>query len=121
MLYKIDIKTKNRKVIKSYLNFINELKKEPYFKTLKLFESVKKNKQKKFTVLKSPHINKTAREQIGYKVHTKTLYIFTTQIELLSFILKKIKQNLFYDLSINITLIQRKYIFIFIYAELLNY
>ena len=39
----------------------------------------KKKKKTKFTVLKSPHVNKTAQEQFEYRIYKKQLKCFAFQ------------------------------------------
>ena len=65
------------------------------------------NKKKyinKFTVLKSPHVNKKAREQFEIRNYTKILKIYSYQSLLLLFVLKRIKTNTFSEVKLKIDL-----------------
>lgn len=108
MVYKILIKTKNFNALNRYLKLLYTLKKSKYLTNITFLDAKNEKKQKIFTLLKSPHINKTAREQIGYTIHEKHLLIYTKQPNLLSVILKKLNTNSVFDLSIKILIHQNK-------------
>jgi ribosomal protein S10 len=55
-----------------------------------------------FTILKSPHIYKTAQEQIEYRRFSKQIIIFSFQILKYIILLKKIQTKLFPDIEIQI-------------------
>ena len=114
MFYQLNVSTKSLNTLKCFLNLLRTIKKKPYLNKLKLLESSKKKKNKYYTILKSPHVNKTAREQIGFNIYNKIIYVHTTNIEFFSVILKKIKSDLFFDLSIKIILLRKIYIYMYI-------
>lgn len=114
MFYQLNVSTKSLNTLKCFLNLLKTIKKKPYLNKLKLLESSKKKKNKYYTILKSPHVNKTAREQIGFNIYNKIIYVHTTNIEFFSVILKKIKSDLFFDLSIKIILLRKIYIYMYI-------
>ena len=68
MFLKLEIYSKNKNSYKKILNFLilltNNLKEFPIYVTSKKA----KNNKKKYTLLKSPHVNKTAQE----KAHEET-------------------------------------------------
>ena len=64
----------------------------------------KKKTKNKFTVLKSPHINKKAREQFEIRNYTKTLNIYSYQTLLLLFVVKRIKIGSFSEIKLKINL-----------------
>ena len=64
----------------------------------------KKKNINKFTVLKSPHVNKKAREQFEIRNYTKILKIYSYQSLLLLFVLKRIKTNTFSEVKLKIDL-----------------
>ena len=61
-----------------------------------------KHKRKIFTTLKSPHVNKTAQEQIEYRLFSKRVNIFSFQILKFLILLKKIQMKLCPDIRIQI-------------------
>tara|TARA_B100000809_G_scaffold222424_1_gene231369 strand:- start:9 stop:389 length:381 start_codon:yes stop_codon:yes gene_type:complete len=115
MFYQLNVSTKSLNTLKCFLDFLETIQKKPYSTKFKLLESSKKKKNRYYTILKSPHVNKTAREQIGFNVYNKIIYVHTTKIDFFSMILKKIKSNLFFDLSIKIILLKRIHIYIYIF------
>ena len=64
--------------------------------------SQQKQKQKVFTTLKSPHVNKTAQEQIEYRLFSKHINIFSFQILKFLILIKKIQMKLCPDIEIQI-------------------
>jgi ribosomal protein S10 len=105
MLINIIIYSKNINSINKFLNFFY---KKLTFKILKyqIFKSkFQKPIQKKIlTVLKSPHVNKTAQEQFEYRLFRKQLTLFSYKSGLFLILLKYIKFKLFPDLKIKIIL-----------------
>jgi hypothetical protein len=61
-----------------------------------------KQKRKVFTTLKSPHVNKTAQEQIEYRLFLKHINIFSFQILKFLIFIKKIQLKLCPDIEIQI-------------------
>lgn len=85
--------------VRNYLLFNDKLKIK-----IKASEFPRRVKKKKFTVLKSPHVNKTAQEQFEYYFCKKQIILTTYQNLFLLVILKKIRTKLFPDLNIKIKL-----------------
>ena len=108
MFFIIHIKSKNYSSLQKFLNFFYfksfQKKKIVAFKNMQHY----KPKKKVFTILKSPHVNKTAQEQFEYRLHTKKLKVYSSQFFLFLVFLKKIKFNLFADLDFKIELILNK-------------
>ena len=102
----IDIYSKNYKTLQFFLVYffnkklINKLK-----LTVIKTQSKKPVKKKVFTILKSPHVNKTAQEQFEYRIYKKRLKCFIPQIFLFLVFLKKIKFKLFSELNFKIKII----------------
>jgi hypothetical protein len=65
----------------------------------------KKEKQTFISILKSPHVNKSAQEQFEIRNTSSQITIKTTQPSKLLIMLKKIKVNLFPDINIKLKLI----------------
>lgn len=73
------------------------------FKTFKLNKYFQKKKQRKIlTLLKSPHVNKTAQEQFENIVYSRQLSKSDLKIKKTLFCFKTVKKNLFADLKIKV-------------------
>ena len=102
----IDIHSKNYKSLKNFLAIFND---ENITKNLKI--TIIKNKTKKplkkkvITVLKSPHVNKTAQEKFEYRIYKERLKCFVPQVLLLLVFIKKITVNSFSDIKFKLNLI----------------
>jgi hypothetical protein len=70
--------------------------------------SQQKQKRKVFTTLKSPHVNKTAQEQIEYRLFSKHINIFSFQILKFLIFIKKIQLKLCPDIEIQIKFLLNK-------------
>lgn len=98
--YHITIVSKNKNSIKNFFIFFNQ--------TLKNFNIIKKylkkkKKKKILTILKSPHVNKTAQEQFEIRLFTSQITVYYSEKSLRFLIfLKKIKIYLFPDIKIKI-------------------
>ena len=103
----LSIKTKNINKIYFYLkNFF--FKFDRYFLILKQYV---KKKKKKFTVLKSPHINKKSKESFDFRIFHITILLYVFDINFFVYLLNKIKNNNFMDINIKIFLVYFKTIF----------
>jgi ribosomal protein S10 len=106
MYLDITISSKNNSSLKSFLNAFKTLSQcDPLRlnKTLTVFQ--KKRFKKVFTILKSPHVYKTAQEQFESSLFAKTLKIQTYQQLKTLVILKKMQTVSFADIQIKIKLI----------------
>jgi ribosomal protein S10 len=83
-----------------------KIKKNVYIRKRKvnglLNYSQQKQKRKVFTALKSPHVNKTAQEQLEYRLFSKRINIFSFQILKFLVLVKKIQMKLCPDIEIQI-------------------
>jgi ribosomal protein S10 len=102
----IKIESKNQISIKKFLKFFKETS-NTNFKTIQKFFS-KKEKKTFISILKSPHVNKSAQEQFEIRNHSAQITIQTNQPFKLLIVLKKIKINLFPDINIKLRLIFNK-------------
>jgi ribosomal protein S10 len=104
MFINIKILSKNKMSLQRFLKFFvlfcNENKINFFIKYFS-----QKQKIHKFTILKSPHVNKKAQEQFEYRLFSKKLNIFSFQILKFIIVLKKIQLKLFSDIKINIKFI----------------
>nr|AEP41674.1 40S ribosomal protein S10 [Phytophthora porri] len=107
-MYLLRITFKSFQKINKLKQNLIKIKKINKFKNIKIngiFQT--KNKNKIFTVLKSPHVNKKAREHFIYKNYTPKVDIkFNNLLQLLSFLIL-IKKILSKNSYINIKIIQK--------------
>lgn len=102
MFFYLKISCKDKRILKKFIGFFKKLDFLPIF-----VKSFPKHEKRKFvTVLKSPHINKTAQEQFEYRYYSKyflirsfkplTFFVFLKKLKNLSFPGVKLKvQGLF--------------------------
>lgn len=91
MFFFIKISSKNKETLQLFLMFLSKLENKNL-----LIKYFPKQKIKKFiTVLKSPHINKSAQEQFEFRVYTKKLRICSTQHLKFLYFLKKSQITIF--------------------------
>lgn len=64
-----------------------------------------KQKRKVFTTLKSPHVNKTAQEQVEYRLFSKQIIIFSFQVFKFLVLIKKLRTKIFPDIKIQLKFI----------------
>lgn len=101
MFINISIFSKNYKSINRFLVFFKHFIKQQ--KSIHFFKSFqKKEKVKKITILKSPHVNKKAQEQFETRIISKKIVFCSFQLLKTLVLLKKIKHKLFPDIKISI-------------------
>jgi ribosomal protein S10 len=99
-IFNVILKSKNRKSLENFYQFFNRNTFQN-FKSIKIFFQ-KKSKKKVITLLKSPHVNKSAQEQFELKIFSMQYKIKTSRAILFMVFLKKMKTNLFPDVSIKL-------------------
>jgi len=93
MYFTIRISSKSKEVLNSFLAFISEFDQTDLNLIVKYFP---KQKIKKYiTVLKSPHVNKSAQEQFEYRVYSKQLLVSSIQNLKFLYFLKKSQNSIF--------------------------
>ena len=106
MFVTIDLYSKSYASLKKFHNYFNN---ENLFQKLKIFiikmNSIKPLKKNRFTVLKSPHVNKSAQEQFEIKMYKKRVKLFVPQILIFLFFLKRLKLYSFSDVKFKINLV----------------
>ena len=102
----LKIESKNQISIKNFLKFFKETNSNN-FKIIKKF-FYKKEKKTFISILKSPHVNKSAQEQFEIKKHSVQITIQTNQPFKFLLVLKKIKTNIFPDINLKLRLIFNK-------------
>lgn len=99
MFFYIKISAKEKKGISDFITFISKTK---LFKFVTVNQIPKKKKRKFVTILKSPHVNKTAQEQFEFKFYNRQFFIFSAKPFISFFILKKIKNSTFSGINLEI-------------------
>ena len=102
MFLKLEIYSKNKNSYKKILNFLilltNNLKEFPIYVTSKKA----KNNKKKYTLLKSPHVNKTAQEQFEIRKYKNCFEIYSYSNFFLLLALKQVTKKLYKDINITV-------------------
>ena len=97
--YHIIIVSKTKKSLYKFLSFLDN----SYVNSKIIKKDFKNEKRKKIlTILKSPHVNKTAQEQFQLNLFSTQLTIYSNNNYQFLIFLKKIKNNLFPEIKINI-------------------
>ena len=91
MLFRIKIVSKDNKILNRFSKFLMKLDYLPV--TLKHFSH--QRKKKFITILKSPHVNKTAQEQFEFRFYSKEFLVNSVKPLTAFIILKKIKNKSF--------------------------
>jgi len=97
--YHLTVTAKTKKSLYDFLSFLNNT--DIDFNIIKKDFKNKKRKTK-FTILKSPHIYKTAQEQFQSTFFSNKIAIYSNSNFQFLIFLKKIKNNIFPDLKIKI-------------------
>ena len=98
MFFYIKISSKNKSALKRFLEFISGLKSL----NLLVSHSPKQSVKKFITVLKSPHVNKSAQEQFEYRIYTKKLSVNSPQALKFFSMIKKAKNASFPGIDLKI-------------------
>ncbi len=106
MYLNIAIRSKNYNSLKSFVRIFKTLTQIEELKLNKILKIFQKKRFKKiFTILRSPHVNKSAQEQFEYNLFAKHVNIKSYQILKTLIILKKIKTISFSDIELKIKFI----------------
>jgi ribosomal protein S10 len=103
--YNITIASKNKKSLDAFLRFLGDNLDLNFNLINKYFE--KKKQRKILTILKSPHVNKTAQEQFESKIFSKQLTLYVPKHFQCLLFFKNIR-TVFTDIKIKIKFIQNK-------------
>ena len=97
----VTISTKEKRALKKFLFFFSKIN----FFSLKLVSQKNKKIKRKFiTVLKSPHVNKTAQEQFEFKIFESQIIMYSDKKSFFyAMLLKKTLQKGFSGLKIKLT------------------
>nr|YP_009687994.1 ribosomal protein S10 [Haslea nusantara]QDX17594.1 ribosomal protein S10 [Haslea nusantara] len=102
MNYIITISSKNKNSLKNFFKFYNKKLAPIASHSLVLSQTQKKTSQKIISILKSPHVNKTAQVHYSSRKFTKQILVFSYKSYLFSLFFKKIQARLFPDIVIEI-------------------
>lgn len=92
------VSSKDNKILKKLLRFLLKLEMSPV-----VIKHVPKQQKRKFvTVLKSPHINKTAQEQFEFRYYTKEFIVNSIKPLTFFLIIKKLKNLSFSGLKLEV-------------------
>jgi ribosomal protein S10 len=98
MFFHIKASSKDKKILKKFSWFLSKLETSTF--TLKCLS--KQKKKKVITILKSPHINKTAQEQFEFRFYNKRFLINSFQPLTFLSTLKQIKNQSFSGLNLEV-------------------
>jgi len=98
MFLHFKVSSKNNQILEKFLRFLQKLKTSST--VLKHFS--KQNKRKFITILKSPHVNKTAQEQFEFRYYNKEFVVDSLKPLAFFLIIKKIKNLSFPGLKLEV-------------------
>ena len=98
MFFYLKVSCKDKRILKKYISFFTKIKSLPIF--IKPFP--KHEKRKFITVLKSPHVNKTAQEQFEYRFFSKHFLVFSFKPLIFFLLLKKLKNFSFSGIKLEV-------------------
>ena len=98
MFFYLKVSCKDKRILKKFISLFKKIKSLPI--SIKLFS---KHEKRKFTsVLKSPHVNKTAQEQFEYRFFSKDFLIFSLKPMVFLLFLKKLKNFSFSGIKLEV-------------------
>lgn len=103
ILFKLQITGKDFKAFNTFLNLFEQLNCSQKFSCWTIIPGF--NKKKFITVLKSPHVNKTAQEQFEYRIYNKYVIIHTFKPAFFLLLIKVIQGFSFPSITLKVTLL----------------
>lgn len=104
MLFKLSLKSKNVNSLKNFIFTLNSIENILNEKSLKI-KPIKKLKKVLFSILKSPHVNKTSQEQFDYVYYSSEILIFTNDYLKVLLFLKLLSNKFFSSINMKVTVI----------------
>jgi len=98
MFFYLKVSCKDKKILEKFTKVFTKIKSLPIF--VKPFP--KHEKRKFVTILKSPHVNKTAQEQFEYRFFSKHFLVFSIKPEIFFLLLKKLKNLSFSGIKLEV-------------------
>ena len=103
MFINIYLSSKNYTSLNTFVRFFFKITKTRQIDASAfLVQHSKPRLTKKFSVLKSPHVNKKAQDQFEFRVYNKQLSLYSFQSLKLLKVLKQIQHKLFADVKIKV-------------------
>ena len=104
MFFKLSLKSKNVNSLKNFIFTLNSIENTLNEKGLKI-KPIKKLKKVLFSILKSPHVNKTSQEQFDYVYYSSEVLIFTNNYLKVLLFLKLLSNKFFSSINMKVTVI----------------
>ena len=98
MFFYLKVSCKDKRILKKFTSFFRKVKSLSIF--IKPFP--KHEKRKFITILKSPHVNKTAQEQFEYRFFSKHFLVFSFKPSIFLLLLKKLKNFSFSGIKLEV-------------------
>lgn len=102
--YSLTLHSKNKQSLNEFLKYNSKAQNS---QTIHNLLKNKKSK-KKISILKSPHVNKTAQEQFEYTNYSVKISFYSWEIKKHLILLKKIKNQVFPDIKMKINFLKNK-------------
>lgn len=106
MFFYIKISAKEKRVISNFMKFFSRISSD--LKLLQLSQFPNKRRRKFVTVLKSPHVNKTAQEQFEFRIYSKQFLVFSAKPSLFCFVIKKLNSSTFSGIKLELNSVIEK-------------
>ena len=98
MFFYLKVSCKDKKILEKFTRVFTKIKSLPIF--VKPFP--KHEKRKFVTILKSPHVNKTAQEQFEYRFFSKHFLVFSMKPQIFFLLLKRLKNLSFSGIKLEV-------------------
>ena len=98
MFFYLKVSCKDKKILEKFTRVFTKIRSLPIF--VKPFP--KHEKRKFITILKSPHVNKTAQEQFEYRFFSKHFLVFSIKPQIFFLLLKKLKNLSFSGIKLEV-------------------
>ena len=98
MFFYLKVSCKDKKILEKFTRIFTKIKSLPIF--IKPFP--KYEKRKFVTILKSPHVNKTAQEQFEYRFFSKHFLVFSMKPQIFFLLLKRLKNFSFSGIKLEV-------------------
>lgn len=102
MNYIVTISSKNKNSLINFFKFFNNELLTIASHSIVISQNQKKNARKTISILKSPHVYKSAQVHYGFKKFSKQIFIFSHKPNKFFLFCKKIQSSLFPDLVMEI-------------------
>jgi ribosomal protein S10 len=105
IFFKLEITGKDFKAFNTFLNLFEQLNCSQNFSYWTIIPGL--NKKNFITVLKSPHVNKTAQEQFEYRIYNKYVIVRTFKPAFFLLLIKVIQGLSFPSITLKVTLLTK--------------